>query len=168
MSFPIPSRDLNAFILTVRGHRVILDSDLAKLYEVTTKALNQAVKRNHQRFPQAFMFQLTVKEKEEVVTNCDHLARLKFSHVLPYALTEHGALMAANVLNSPRAILMSVEIVMAFVRLRQMALSVEELARRVNRLEERYDEQFKTVFATIRQLMTQPESPRKQIGFGAT
>src|SRR3990167_4879981 len=91
-------------ILVVRGQKVMLDRDIAELYGVTVKALNQAVKRNKNRFPDDFSFQLTAKEKNEVVTNCDHLVTLKFSHVLPYAFTEHGALMAATVLNSPRAV----------------------------------------------------------------
>ena len=90
-------------ILTIRGHSVILDLDLAALYRVTTRALNQAVKRNAGRFPEDFAFRITTKEKEEVVTKCDHLSRLKFSPVLPFAYTEHGTIMAASVLNSLRA-----------------------------------------------------------------
>src|SRR6266446_3992806 len=109
---------LEECILTVRGEKVILDADLADLYEVTTKALNQAIKRNAARFPNDFTFSLTATEKAEVVTNCDHLARLRFSPVLPRAFTEHGALMAATVLNSPRAVAMSLFVVRAFVRMR--------------------------------------------------
>ena len=104
---PLP--DISTAILTVRGERVILDADLAATYGVTTKRLNEQVKRNTDRFPPDFSFQLTAEEKAEVVANCDHLARLKFSPVLPRAFTEHGAIMAANVLNSPRAAQMSVE-----------------------------------------------------------
>jgi hypothetical protein len=100
-----------------------------------------------------------------VVTNCDHLQRLKFSPVCPWAFTEHGALQAANVLNSPAAIRMGVEIINAFVRLRQMALSVENLARKVNTLEKKYDSQFKIIFDAVRQLMQPPDPPRKKIGF---
>ena len=98
---PLP--DIGTAILTVRGERVILDADLAATYGATTKRLNEQVKRNADRFPPDFSFQLTAEEKAEVVANCDHLARLKFSPVLPRAFTEHGAIMAANVLNSPRA-----------------------------------------------------------------
>jgi len=121
------------------------------------------------RFPDDFMFQLTSEEKAEVVANCAHLRRLKFSPNLPYAFTEHGAIMAANVLNSERAVEASVEIVRAFVRLRQILASNRELSRRLNDLERKYDRQFKVVFDAIRQLMTPiPSEPkRKQIGFRA-
>ena len=95
---------LDERILTIRGQKVILDADLAELYGVTTKALNQAIKRNAERFPCDFTFVLSAEEKAQVVTECDHLMRLKFSPVLPRALTEHGAIMAANVLNSARAV----------------------------------------------------------------
>src|SRR5262249_499805 len=95
-------------ILLIRGQKVMLDLDLAALYGTSTKALNQAVKRNAGRFPPEFMFRLTKPEKQEVVTNCDHLQRLKFSPALPYAFTEHGAIMVASVLNTPRAIEVSV------------------------------------------------------------
>jgi hypothetical protein len=104
-------------ILTIRGHKVLLDADLSALYGVSTKRLNEQVKRNQHRFPADFIFQLTQAEKREVVANCDHLARLKFSAALPRAFTEHGALMAANVLNSAAAVQMSVFVVRAFIRL---------------------------------------------------
>ena len=111
-------------ILLIRGHKVMLDSDLAKLYGVETKVLNQATKRNRERFPSDFMFQLTSEEKKEVVTNCDHLAKLKFSSTLPYAFTEHGALMLGNVLRSDQAIEVSLLIVRTFVQLREMLSEV--------------------------------------------
>jgi len=95
---------IGSFILVIREQKVILDADLAELYGVSTKVFNQAVRRNHDRFPEDFMFRLTAEEKGEVVTNCDHLSKLKYSSTLPYAFTEHGAIMAANVLNAPRAI----------------------------------------------------------------
>ncbi len=107
-------------ILLIRGQNVLLDRDLAELYGVSTKAFNQAVKRNQDRFPKDFIFQLTAKEKEEVVTNCDHLKNLGFSPNLPFAFTEHGALMAANLLNSPKAVRMSVYVIRAFIRLRDV------------------------------------------------
>ena len=100
----IPVERVEEAIILIRGQKVILDSDLARLYGVSTKRLNQQVKRNSDRFPEDFMFQLTKKEKLEVVANCDHLSLLKFSPVLPYVFTEHGAIMAASVLNTPRAI----------------------------------------------------------------
>jgi hypothetical protein len=165
MTSAVVTREPGHLILTIREQRVILDADLAVLYGVTTKALNQAVKRNRERFPETFAFQLTADEKKEVVTNCDHLQRLKFSPVRPWAFTEHGALQAANVLNSPAAIRMGVEIINAFVRLRQMALSVENLARKVNTLEKKYDSQFKIIFDAVRELMQPPDPPRKKIGF---
>ncbi len=108
--------------------RLIVDADLAQLYGTTTTALNQAVKRNAGRFPGDFRFQLTATEKREVVTNCDHLGRLKFSAALPCAFTEHGAIMAAGVLSTPRAIDVSVYVVRAFVKLRQWLGSHKELA----------------------------------------
>ena len=101
----------------------MLDADLAELYGVPTKALNQAVRRNKDRFPTDFMFRLTRQEKTEVVTNCDHLQKLKFSPVLPYAFTEHGAVMLANILNAPNAIKVSVYVVRAFVKLRELIAS---------------------------------------------
>jgi len=103
----VPVERIEQSILLIRGHRVMLDADLADLYRVPTKALNQAVKRNKDRFPGDFMFQLTKEEKAEVVTNCDHLQKLKFSPTLPYAFTEHGAIMLANVLNSQVAVQVS-------------------------------------------------------------
>jgi hypothetical protein len=152
-------------ILTVRGHSVILDSDLAALYLVSTSALNQAVKRNAGRFPEDFVFRLTAKEKEEVVTKCDHLSRLKFSPVLPFAYTEHGTIMAASVLNSQRAVETSVFVVRAFVRMRETMASHRELTQRLSALEKTYDARFRFVFDAIRALMEPPKTPRRQIGF---
>jgi hypothetical protein len=161
----IPVERIERSIILVRGEKVMLDIDLASVYGVTTKVLNQAVKRNARRFPSDFMFQLTETEKLEVVTNCDHLARLKFSPYLPYAFTEHGALMLANVLNSERAAQTSVMVVRAFVRLRQMLASNAELARKLAAMEKKYDAQFKVVFDAIRQLMSPPAKPKREIGF---
>jgi hypothetical protein len=160
---PLP--DISTAILTVRGERVILDADLAATYGVTTKRLNEQVKRNADRFPPDFSFQLTAEEKAEVVANCDHLARLKFSPHLPYAFTEHGALMLANVLNSESAANTSVMVVRAFVKLRQMLATNAELARKLDAMEKKYDAQFKVVFDAIRQLMSPPEPKRREIGF---
>ena len=105
-------------IIVIRGRKTLLDADLAVLYGVSTKRLNQQVKRNQGRFPPDFTFQLTPRERDEVVANCDHLAKLKFSPSMPYAYTEHGALMAASVLNTPRAVEVGLYVVRAFVALR--------------------------------------------------
>src|SRR5258708_25035166 len=129
--------------------RVILDADLAALYGVSTKRLNEQVKRNRSRFPAAFMFQLTADEKAEGVANCDHLRRLKFSPNLPYVFTQHGTIMGANVLNSERAVHATVAVVRAFIRLREMISSNPELSRRLDDLEGKYDCQFKVVFDAI-------------------
>jgi hypothetical protein len=161
----IPVWKIEKSILQIRGLRVMVDADLATLYGVTTKALNQAVKRNKNRFPADFMIQLSAGEKQEVVTICDHLSRLRFSPVLPYAFTEHGVLMLANVLNSERAVHVSVQIVRAFVRLRETLFSHTELTMRMEEMERKYDEQFKIVFEAIRQLMTPPTPKKKEIGF---
>jgi len=161
----IPIERIERSILLIRGEKVMLDADLAEIYGVETKVLNQAVKRNAIRFPEDFMFQPTEAEKTEVVTNCDHLAKIRFSPHLPYAFTEHGALMLANVLNSERAALTSVQVVRAFLRLRQMLASNVELSRKLSALEKKYDAQFKIVFDAIRQLMTPPEPKRREIGF---
>jgi hypothetical protein len=161
----IPMERIERSILLLRGEKVMLDADLAEIYGVTTKRLNEQVKRNAIRFPPDFMFQLTETEKAEVVANCDHLARIKFSPHRPFAFTEHGALMLANVLNSERAARTSVQVVRAFVRLRQLLASNAELSRQLTTLEKKYDAQFKIVFDAIRQLMTPPEPKRREIGF---
>ena len=152
-------------IFTIRDQRVILDSDLASLYGVTTKRLNEQVRRNRERFPEDFVFQLTREEfdllRSQYATSSSHGGR----RYLPYAFTEHGAIMAANVLESPRAINMSVGVVRAFIRLRRMALSVEELSRKVASLERKYDGQFGAVFDALRELLTPPEKPKRRIGF---
>jgi ORF6N domain-containing protein len=161
----IPSEQIERRILLIRGQKVMLDSDLAELYGVSTKRLNEQVKRNRERFPVDFMFRLTSQEKAEVVADCDHLRNLKFSPVLPSAFTEHGALMVANVLNSPRAVEVSVFVVRAFVKLREVLASRRDLARRLNEMEKKYDAQFRVVYDAIRKLMRPPGKPRRRIGF---
>jgi hypothetical protein len=156
---------LQGRILFVRGQKVMIDSDRAEVYNVTTKVLNQAVKRNIERFPADFMFQLTQNEKDKVVTNCDHLGKLRFSPSLPYAFTEHGAIMVAALLNSPVAIAASIHVVRAFIRLRQLLESNIELARKLSALEKKYDSQFRVVFDAIRELMTPDTSKKRKIGF---
>lgn len=156
-------------ILMLRGERVIVDADLASLYGVTTKALNQAVKRNAKRFPKDFMFRLTRAEKQEVVTNCDHLASLKFSPNMPLAFTEHGAMMAASVLNSDRAVEVSLQIIRAFVRVRQLLAEHKDLAQRLAQLEASSSARFQHIYETLQLLMDEPEdeaeSGKPKIGF---
>lgn len=157
--------EVERFILVLHGRRVMLDADLARIYGVSTKRLNEQVQRNPDRFPEDFMVQLTAEEKAEVVANCDHLKMLRFSPHLPRAFTEHGAIMLANVLSSPAAVQASVQVVRAFVRLREILSGNREMARRLDALEKRYDAQFKTVFSAIRELMLSPKEPPRRIGF---
>lgn len=167
-------------ILLLRGTRVIVDSDLAELYGVTTRRLNEQFKRNQDRFPADFAFRLTAEEKSEVVANCDHLSKLKFSKTLPLAFTEHGAIQAANVLASPLAIEMGIHVVRIFVRLLELAVSNKEIALRLDDLEHKLEwsrlkqasfenyvqVQLKHVLAMLRELMAVPEAPpRRPIGF---
>jgi len=147
----------------------MLDADLAELYGTTTKRLNEQVKRNLARFPADFRFQLNIAEKGEVVANCDHLARLKFTRNLPYAFTEHGALMAASVLNTPRAIDVSLYVIRAFVKLREWLSTHKELAQKLADLEHKvasHDGAIQSLVAAIRQLTQPPPSPSpRRIGF---
>ena len=158
-------------VLTQSIERVMLDRDLAALYGVSTKQLNQAVKRNSDRFPEDFMFQLTMDEAkswrqaERLWSQTVTLKRGQHIKYRPYAFTEHGILMLSSVLNSPRAVQVNIAIMRTFVRLRQMLTSNAELAQKLETLEKKYDRQFRVVFDAIRQLMTPPEPKRKQIGF---
>ncbi len=161
----IPIEHIESKILTIRNRKVMLDRDLAGLYGVTTKRLNEQVRRNKERFPDDFMFQLTGDEKKEVVANCDHLSSLKYAPYLPYAFTEHGAVMLASVLNSPIAVQTSILVVRAFIKLRKVLATHKDLVRRMNELEKKYDAQFKIVFDAIRQLMIPPEKTKRKIGF---
>lgn len=172
----IPALNIESRILTVRGQKVILDADLALIYGVPTKRLNEQVKRNSKRFPDDFVFQLTAAEKSELVANCDHLARLKFSPVLPLAFTENGAVMSANILNSPQAVRMSVFVVRAFVKMRELLTGTRELATELRKLEARLtarlDGHETAIFEVLQRVMDilnppppPPEPPRRQIGF---
>ena len=160
-------------VLSIRGLKVLIDADLAALYGVETKRLNEQVKRNIERFPQDFMFQLTANEKAEVVANCDHLSKLKFSKTLPFVFTEHGAIQAANVLSSKEAIEMGVYIVRAFVRLRELVLSHQDLAQKLNELEQHVEQKFDShdqaiagLINMVRELMNPTVPANKQsIGF---
>jgi hypothetical protein len=169
----LPVERIAQSILVIRDQKVMIDADLAALYGVATKRLNEQVKRNLDRFPADFMFQLSQPEKDEVVANCDHLAKLKFSKSLPFAFTEHGALMAASVLNTPRAVEVSVYVVRAFVALRELLAENKELALKFSELETRlerkidsHDQAIAGLIDAIRELMRSPEPTKKQpIGF---
>jgi hypothetical protein len=175
----VASKAIDRLIHEIRGERVMLDSDLASLYAVETKALNQAVKRNGGRFPPDFMFRLTAEEFDDLRRRSgtsalrSQIATLKRGRgqhrkYLPYAFTEQGVAMLSSVLRSGRAIKVNVEIMRTFVRLRRMAITHADLARRLDELESKYDAQFRVVFDAIRQLMEPPpERPRPRIGFGA-
>jgi hypothetical protein len=159
----VPVERIEKAIYLIRGERVMLDRDLAVLYEVETRVLNQAVARNRERFPIDFMFELTRDEIlgiSQIVTS----SRLKFSKRVT-VFTEQGVAMLASVLRSRQAILVNIEIMRTFVRLRLMLATNTELSRRLNDLESKYDRQFKVVFDAIRQLMSSPARERKQIGF---
>lgn len=158
-------------ILLIRGEKVIVDADLADAYSVSTRRLNEQVKRNKARFPSDFMFQLTSEEKAEVVANCDHLSKLKFSHALPFVFTEHGAIMAASVSNSPKAVEVSVFVVRAFVQLREVIAGHKELARKIGQIERKlsdHDDQILVMVEAIKQLMDPKLPPKiRRIGFQA-
>jgi hypothetical protein len=158
-------------ILTIRGQKVILDADISRIYGVPTKRLNEQIKRNQDRFPLDFAFRLTAQEKAEVVANCDHLQGLRFSPVLPLAFTEHGALMAANVLNSPRAVEMSVFVIRAFVKMREKLVANQVLEKRLAEIEKKlllHDSSLRDLYDRIRPLLLPPpEKPKRRIGYTA-
>ena len=155
-------------IFLIRGQKVIIDYDIAKIFGIATKVLNQAVKRNIDRFPRDFMFVLTKAEKNELVTNCDRFNSLKHSTALPYAFNEHGAVMLATILNSPSAVEASIYVVRAFIRMREFLSEHKELAQKLKELELKFvghDEQIRDIIEAINQLLTPPEKPKRQIGF---
>lgn len=157
---PLGPEEIALRIVVLRGQRVLIDADLARIYGNSTKRLNEQVKRNSRRFPEDFVFQLTAEEKARVVANCDHLRNLRFAKSLPYAFTEYGAIQAANVLNSDAAIEMGVHVVRAFVRLRQWLSTQKAFAGKLDELESRVgqqDEQLAAVVEAVRQLTAAPE-----------
>jgi hypothetical protein len=162
----IPIERIERMILLIRGQKVMLDSDLAELYGVTTKRLNEQVRRNLSRFPEDFVFQLTESESDllrsQIATSKTGRGGRRY---LPYVFTEQGVAMLSSVLNSERAIKVNIEIMRAFVRLRQILASNKELAKKLNELEKKYDAQFKIVFDVIRELMRTPEPKKRPIGF---
>lgn len=167
MGSVVPVERIEKTILVLRGVKVMLDSDLSKLYGVQTRVLNQAVRRNKSRFPADFMFQLNQKEAIALRSQFVILKSGRGQHrkYRPYAFTEQGVAMLSSVLNSDRAVHVNIEIMRAFVRLREMIASNKDFTRRLDELEKKYDRQFKIVFDAIRELMTPPATPRRRIGF---
>ena len=150
----IPDEVIMNKIIIIRNLRVMIDSDMAELYGVSTKRLNEAVKRNLKRFPIDFMFQLTITEKEELVANCDHLKKLKFSPYLPFVFTEHGAVMLASVLNSERAITVNIQIVRIFNKMREMMLLHKDLLlemQKINSILVDHDDKIELIFEYLKQ-----------------
>jgi len=156
-------------ILTIRGNHVLLDADFADAYGVSTKALNQAIRRNPDRFPADFCFQLTRMEREEVVTNCDHLGHLKFAPTLPWAFTEHGSLMAASILRSRHAVQMSIFVIRTFVRLREHVAANAAILERLAEIDQallQHDAALRDVYRKLQPLLTPPpDAPKRRIGF---
>ena len=172
-----PTEEITRAILVLRGHRVLLDTELADLYGVTTKRFNEQVRRNAKRFPADFMFQLTAEENTALRSQIATLKLGRGQHrkYLPYVFTEHGAIMAATILNSAKAVEMSVYVVRAFVQLRELLASNKELARRFAQLETRldkkltaHDDAIAAILSAIRQLMHPPVPKRRGIGFTAS
>ena len=166
----IPSEVIMSKILLVRNQKVMIDSDLALLYGVTTKRLNEQVKRNNNRFPEKFMFQLTAIEKEQVVANCDHLKKIKFSSFLPYVFTEHGAMMLASVINSEKAVETSIKIIEVFVKMREFLydnlttkLEIEEIKKKLIN----HDKNIELVFNYLDELIEKQDVKveRTKIGY---
>src|SRR5712692_6177961 len=163
----VPAERIEKQIILLREHKVMLDADLAELYGVTVGALNQAVRRNIERFPADFMFEISEDEltnlKSQSVISSARWGGRRRSR--PYAFTEQGVAMLSSVLRSERAVQVNIEIMRSFVRLREMLASNRDLARRLNKLEKRYDAQFKAVFDAIRQLMAPPVASKRRLGF---
>ena len=161
----VPNELISSRILMIRGQKVMIDADIAELYGVETKRLNEQVKRNIKRFPEDFMLKLTNKEKDELVANCDRLNALKHSTVAPHVFTEQGVAMLSSVLNSERAIQVNIQIMRTFTKLRQMLLTHKDLKEKIEQMESKYDYQFKVVFEAIEELIEPPTKPKKRIGF---
>ena len=167
----VPVGRIERAILVVRGHKVLLDTDLAAIYDVAVKALNQAVKRNSERFPEDFVFRLSAEEAESLrsqIVTLEARGRGQHRKYSPYVFTEHGAVMVASVLNSPRAIQMSLYVVRAFLKLREWVAGQAQLVGKLAELERRvagHDQELKAIVRAIRQLMTPADVPRRKIGF---
>lgn len=167
----VPQEAIERRIYLIRGQKVMIDSELAELYGVTTRNLKRQVRRNVKRFPSEFMFQLTKDEWNELVPIWHQFNRMKHSYALPFVFTEHGVAMLSSVLNSEKAIKISILIIKTFVRLREMMATHKELAHKLEELErkiEKHDESISSIFEAIRQLMAPPpEPPKRRIGFRA-
>ena len=161
----VPFEDIERKIFLIRDKRVMLDRDLANLYRVETKQLKRAVRRNKERFPDDFMFQLTQKEYHMLRCQFGTLKHGEHAKYLPYAFTEQGVAMLSSVLKSKTAIQVNIQIMRAFIKMRQMLSSHEKLYRKVETMEKKYDAQFKIVFEAIKQLLKPPEKPKRKIGF---
>lgn len=166
----IPQEQIENKILLLRGLKVMLDKDLAELYGVQTKALNQAVKRNPDRFPEDFMFQMTNKEYESTFLRSQNVTLKRGQHrkYFPYVFTEQGVAMLSSVLNSPRAIQVNIQIMRTFTKLRELMATHKELRQKIERLEQKFnehDQNFLVVFDAIRKLLSPPEKPKTRIGF---
>ena len=164
----IERRAIPGVIRTLRGRNVILDAEIAALYGVETRALLQAVRRNAKRFPDDFMFRLSRREADDLTSQSVISSSWGGRRHRPYAFTEPGVAMLSSVLRSRRAVLVNIEVMRAFVRMRHTLADQQELARRLAELEERYDASFREVFAALRALMAGSKPSRKQIGFGGT
>lgn len=168
MSELVLARDIEQRIFMIRGQKVMIDRDLAELYKVRTFVLNQAVKRNLDRFPDGFMFRLTRKETRELITHCYRFATLKHATVTPLVFTEYGVAMLSSALRSKRAVQINIQIIQTFIRLRQWALTHEDLARKIAALEGKFkshDRSIRTIFEALRELIDPLEPPRAPIGF---
>ena len=166
---PISPDEITEKILTYRERKVMLDTDLAALYGVPTKRLNEAVKRNLARFPSDFMFQLNLQEAEILRSQFATLETGRGRHrkYLPYVFTEQGVAMLSSVLNSRRAVQVNIEIMRTFAKLREMILSHKDLQKKIDEMEQKYDKNFSVVFAALRELLHPPVKPKRQIGFHA-
>jgi phage regulator Rha-like protein len=167
MEIVIRQEEIEGLIYMIRGHKVILDSDLAELYGVEVKQLKRQVRRNIERFPSDFMLQISKEEYESLRRQFGTLKRGEHAKYLPYAFTEQGVAMLSSVLKSKRAIQVNIAIMRSFVKIREMLSAHKDLARKLEDMEKKYDSQFRVVFDAIRQLMTPPEKKMKEItGFG--
>lgn len=162
----VPAEVIETKILLIRDRKVMLDRDLALLYGVETRALNQAVRRNLDRFPEDFMFQLTKDEADELSRS--QFVTLKQGQnikYLPYVFTENGVAMLSSVLNSDRAVQVNIQIMRTFTRLREILMTHKDLQRKIEDMEQRYDERFTVIFDAIKRLLHEPEKPKKRVGF---
>lgn len=164
---PVSPDEIADKILVFRSRKIMLDSDLAKLYGVPTHVLNQAVKRNADRFPSDFMFQLNKEENESLISQfvISKLERRGGRRTFPYVFTEQGVAMLSSVLNSKRAIHVNIEIMRTFAKIREMMLSHKELQGKIEEMEQKYDKNFAVIFEALRKLLDPPEKPKREIGF---